>query len=330
MMHRMRAISRLLAATAGLAAATCATSAQATEGAASLYLMGSGGPGVAEMPPLEGVYLDNMIYVYNGEAKADKQFVVGGNVVAGLDATIVADFVSALWVPSTNVLGGTLAVGGLLPVGAPMVKVNAVLTGPLGNEFSISRRDSDIIVGDPVFTAALGWKTGKTSIQASTLVNIPVGNYRENQLANLAFHRWIVDGSLAVTWKDEASGWDLSSKAGVTFNGNNDFTDYDSGNEFHLEGAVEKSFSKSFSAGVQGYWLKQISGDSGEGARLGPFKGEVFGAGATAAWHTVLGRSPATIRGRFMKEFDATNRLEGESYWLELSLPLHMKMPPGA
>lgn len=330
MMHRMRAISRLLAATAGLAAAMCATSAQATEGAASLYLLGSGGPGVAEMPPLEGVYLDNMIYVYNGEAKADKQFVVGGNVVAGLDATIVADFVTALWVPSTNVLGGTLAVGGLLPVGAPMVKVNAVLTGPLGNEFSVSRRDSDIIVGDPVFTAALGWKTGKTSIQASTLVNVPVGNYRENQLANLAFHRWIVDGSLAVTWKDEASGWDLSGKAGVTFNGNNDFTDYDSGNEFHLEGAVEKSFSKSFSAGVQGYWLKQISGDSGEGARLGPFKGEVFGAGATAAWHTVLGRSPATIRGRFMKEFDATNRLEGESYWLELSLPLHMKMPPGA
>jgi hypothetical protein len=31
-----------------------------------------------------------------------------------------------------------------------------------------------------------------------------------------------------------------------------------------------------------------------------------------------------------MKEFDATNRLEGESYWLELSLPLYMKMPPHA
>lgn len=331
MMHKMRYVTRLLAVATGIAAAiAAATPAQATEGGASLYLLGSGGPGVAEMPPLEGVYFDNMIWVYSGEASASRQFVVGGNVVAGLDATIVADFATALWVPSTNVLGGTLAVGGILPVGAPMVDVNAILTGPLGNQFSASRRDSDIIVGDPVATAALGWKAGKAHIQASTLVNIPVGHYRENQLANLSFHRWIIDGSLAVTWKDEASGWDLSSKAGVTFNGNNDFTDYDSGNEFHWEAAVGKSLSKSFSAGLQGYWLKQLSGDSGAGARLGPFKGEVFGVGATAAWNTVLGRSPATIRGRFMKEFDATNRLEGESYWLELSLPLYMKMPPHA
>jgi hypothetical protein len=329
MMHKMRDVTRLLVAATGFAAAIAATPAQATEGGASLYLLGSGGPGVAEMPPLEGVYFDNMIYVYSGEASANRQFVVGGNVVAGLDATIVADFASTLWVPSTNVLGGTLAVGGILPIGAPMIEVNAILTGPLGNQFAVSRRDSDIIVGDPVFTAALGWKVGEnTHIQASTLVNIPVGRYRENQLANLSFHRWIVDGSLAVTWKDEASGWDLSSKAGVSFNGKNDFTDYDSGNEFHWEAAVAKSLSKSFSAGVQGYWLKQLSGDSGTGARLGPFKGEVFGVGATAAWSTVLGRSPATIRGRFMKEFDATNRLEGESYWLELSLPLYMKMPP--
>jgi hypothetical protein len=313
MMHKMWEVTRLFAAATGVAAAIAAAPAQATEGGASLYLLGSGGPGVAEMPPLEGVYFDNMIYVYSGKAKADRQFVVGGNVVAGLDATIAANFATALWVPSTNVLGGTLAVGGNLPVGAPMIEVNAILTGPLGNQFGVSRRDSDIIVGDPVATAALGWQAGKAHIQASALVNIPVGTYRENQLANLAFHRWIIDGSLAVTWKDEASGWDLSSKAGVTFNGNNDFTDYDSGNEFHWEAAVEKSFSKSFSAGVQGYWLKQLSGDSGEGAKLGPFKGEVFAAGATAAWHTILGRSPATIRGRVMTEFDATKRLEGES-----------------
>jgi hypothetical protein len=330
MTDKMREITRMLIAAASIATAMGASPAQATEGGASLYLLGSGGPGVAEMPPLEGVYFDNMIYVYSGEAKGSREFVIGGNVVAGLDATIVADFASTLWVPSTNVLGGTLAIGGIMPVGAPMVKVNAIITGPLGNEFDVSRRDSQIIAGDPVVTAALGWKAGNTHIQASTLVNIPVGHYRENQLANLAFHRWIIDGSLAVTWKDETSGWDLSAKGGVSFNGKNDFTDYDSGNELHLEAAVEKSFSKSFSAGLQGYYLNQISGDSGEGAKLGPFKGEVFGAGATAAWHTILGRSPATIRGRFMKEFEATNRLEGESYWLELSIPLYMKMPTQA
>lgn len=325
----MKTLSRFLATATTIAASMLANQASATEGGASLYLLGSGGPGTAEMPPLEGVYLDNTIWVYSGEAKADRQFVVGGNVVAGLEATIVADFLTVLWVPSTNVLGGTLAIGGALPVGAPMMKVNAVLTGPLGNQFNFSRRDSAIVVGDPIATASLGWKTGNTHIQASTLVNIPVGTYREDQIANIAFHRWAVDTSLAVTWADETSGWDLSGKIGVTFNGTNTFTDYSSGDEFHAEAAVEKTFAKSFSAGLQGYYYKQISGDSGQGARLGPFKGEVIGAGATAAWHTVLGRSPATIRARFFKEFEVTNRLEGESYWLSLSLPLHMKIPAG-
>lgn len=329
MKRMINKLARLLTAAGGIAVAIGANPAEATEGGASLYLLGSGGPGTAAMPPLEGVYFDNMIYVYSGEASASREFVVGGNVVAGLDATIVADFATVLWVPSTEVLGGTLAVGAIVPFGAPMVNVNAVITGPLGMPVSISRRDSAMVLGDPVATAALGWKTGNTHVQASALVNMPIGHYRENQLANLAFNRWIVDTSLAVTWLDEKSGWDLSAKAGVTFNGKNDFTEYDSGNEFHLEGALGKTFSKSFSAGLQGYWLKQISGDSGPGAVLGPFKGEVFGAGATAAWNTILGRSPATIRGRFMKEFSATNRLEGESYWLELSVPLYMKMPSG-
>ena len=323
----MRTAFRFLAAATTIIAGVTADPVSAAEGGASFYLLGSGGPGAGEMPPLEGVYLDNTIWVYDGQAKADRQFVVGGNVVAGLKATIAADFLSVLWVPSTNVLGGTLALGGALPVGAPMVRVNAVITGPLGNQFNFSRRDSDIVVGDPIATAALGWKTGNTHIQAGATVNIPVGHYRENQLANIAFHRWVVDTSLAVTWADETSGWDLSGKAGVSFNGTNSLTDYNSGNEFHAEAAVEKTFAKSFSAGLQGYYYKQISGDSGEGARLGPFKGEVIGAGATAAWHTVLGRSPATIRARFFKEFEVTNRLEGESYWLSLSLPLHMNMP---
>lgn len=308
-------------------AAMAAGQAQAAEGGASLYLLGSGGPGAGMMPPLEGIYGDSMIYVYDGKASADKDFVLGGNVVAGLDATIVANFRSLLVVPSTNVLGGTLAIGGTLPIGAPMVEAEAVFTGPAGGQVSFSRRDAPIVMGDPVATAALGWKTGNTHIQASAMVNIPIGNYRPGQLANLAFNRWIVDTSLAVTWLDEKAGWDLSAKAGVTFNGRNSVTDYESGDEFHLEAAAERKFSRSFSAGLQGYYYRQISGDSGPGAVLGPFKGEVFGAGVTGAWNTILGRSPATIRARFIKEFDATNRLEGESYWLQLSLPLYMKMP---
>lgn len=321
----------VISSVAGLAGLCMAASpALATEGGASIYLLGSGGPDAAVQPPVEGVYLDNTYYFYDGNIDADKSLVVGGQIAAGLDTVLVAQFVTLLWVPSTKFLGGTLAVGGVLPVAAPMVDANVSLTGPMGNSISRAVHDSTLTVGDPLATASLGWAWGKMHVTASGFVNIPVGHYREDQLANIAFHRWAGDMSLAASWHDTDAGWDLSAKAGVTINGTNDYTDYNSGNDFHLEGAVEKTFSPKFSAGVQGYWYKQISDDTGAGARLGPNRGEVAALGATVAYNTVLGRSPSTFRLRVLQEFDATRRQEGTVAMLSLTVPLKMNLPPQA
>lgn len=306
------------------------SSAMADEGGASVYLLGSGGPGAAVLPPLEGVYFENDMFYYEGSAGGERQFVVGGNLVAGLDAKIYADFPTVIWVPSTNFAGGTLAIGAALPIGGPSVTVDAVITGPLGGQVSISRSDSTFLIADPVVTAVLGWKSGNLHFALSGLVNIPVGRYREGELANLAFHRWAEDVSAAVSYHDAEAGWDVSAKAGVTFNGKNDFTDYDSGNDFHLEGAVEKIFSPAWSAGVQAYYFKQISGDSGAGARLGDFKGEVTGVGGTIAYNFTLAGTPTAARLKVLTEFDATNRLEGTSVLLSLAIPLSVKLPAGA
>jgi hypothetical protein len=331
-MNDRRSQRRMLTSVAAAAlagAALLAPPAVASEGGSTIYLLGSGGPAAAVLPPVEGIYLDDTYYYYAGDISAERSLVVGGNVVLGLDATIVAQFTTALWVPSTDLLGGTLALGVALPLAAPMVKVSGVVSGPAG-QFSATRRDSTLTVGDPLVNASLGWTWDKLHITASSFVNVPVGHYREDQLANIAFHRWAVDASLAGSWHDTKSGWDFSAKAGVTFNGQNDYTDYDSGNDFHLEAAVEKTFSPKFSAGVLGYYYNQISGDSGAGAVLGPNEGEVGALGVTAAYNTVLGRSPATFRVRVLKEFDATRRLEGTSAMVSLSLPLKMNLPPHA
>ncbi|MBT0669508.1 transporter [Novosphingobium profundi] len=300
--------------------------AQATESGASLYLLGSGGPGTAVMPPLEGVYYDKLTWVYDGSAKADRSFPVNGNIAVGLDTTIVADFETLLFVPSTNFLGGTLAIGVTQPIGAPMIDVDALLTAPGGAAFAASVHDSALTTGDPVVLTQMGWAAGKLNIQVSTMTNVPIGHYREGALANLSLHRWAVDGSLALSWHDADSGWDLTAKGGYTGNGHNRDSGYDSGDEIHFEGAIEKAFSPKFSLGVQGYYQKQVSDDGGA---LGPFRGEVFALGGTAATTVMMGGMPATFRGRVMEEFDATNRLEGTSFWLDFTIPLHMKMPAG-
>ena len=308
-----------------------ATPAHASESGASFYLLGSGGPGAAIMPPVPGVFFDNTVFYYSGKGKGERRFLVGGNVVVGLDAKIVADFPTILWVPSTDVFGGTLALGTTLVIGKPDVSVAAVITGPGGGQASISRQDDDVIVADPVLSAALGWSIAKNvHLSATTSVSVPVGRYREGRLANLSFHRWIVDVSSALTWHDAQAGWDVSGKAGLTFNGTNDFTDYDTGTEFHLEGAVERIFSPAFSAGVQAFHFQQLSGDSGEGAILGPFEGRVTAIGATAAYNFQLGKTPATLRLRLFDEFNVKHRLDGHSALFSLTFPISMKMPSAA
>src|SRR5262249_32583294 len=159
-------------------------------------------------------------------------------------------------------------------------------------------------------------------------VNIPVGQYREDELANLSFHRWIVDWSNALTWHDDKAGWDMSGKAGLTFNGTNHFTDYKTGLEGHLEASVERMFSKAFSAGVQGYYFQQLTGDSGSGNQVGSFKGRAGGLGVTAAYNFEAGHTPVTIRGRLFKEFGAKNRVDdGTSIFLSVDFPLKMILP---
>lgn len=330
--HSRHSPWRFFALACGLAAGTGTGSqtASASEGGASIYLLGSGGPATAVQPPVEGFFIDDTMFFYGGDIDADKSLVVGGNVALGLDTFIAAQFTTLVWVPSTNFLGGTLAVGGTLPVAAPFVNASVAVEGPGGQSIVRSRSDNTLTIGDPIANASLGWKWDKFHLQASGFVNIPVGHYREGELANISFHRWAGDASLAASWHDTDSGWDISAKAGVTFNGLNKATQYNSGNDLHIEAAAEKTFSEKFSAGILGYYYNQISGDTGEGAVLGPNKGRVAAIGATAAYNLVLGRSPASVRVRVFQEFDARRRTEGTSGMISLSLPLKVFPPATA
>lgn len=47
-------------------------------------------------------------------------------------------------------------------------------------------------------------------------------------------------------------------------------------------------FSESFAAGIHGFYLKQITGDSGEGAVLDDFKAEAAGIGPALLWNTQI------------------------------------------
>lgn len=298
-----------------------ASPVMAAENGIGFYLLGGRGPMAGYIPP-PGVYVQNDVYYYSGAADANRRFLSGGQLIADVQADLRADFLTGTWVLPQEVLGGNLAIGVILPAGRPKVTAN-VLFNPA--EFDpLARRATDdaFVFGDPVATASLGWHSGNWHWNVTGMLNIPAGDYREGEIANLAFNRWAGDISGAVTWLDAESGIELSAAAGFTFNGTNDATDYTTGTEFHVEWAATKALTKQLSVGLVGYYYDQITGDSGPGARLGSFEGQVTALGGTIAYNFELGQTPVSTRLKIYREFDAVNRLEGTAGYVTISFPL--------
>jgi hypothetical protein len=230
---------------------------------------------------------------------------------------------TVVWVTPATILGGNLGFSLSEVIGHVGVSVDATLTGPLGFlSRGVSASDNTTTVGDPIAAAFIGWASGNFHWQVAETVNVPIGDYIDGALANVALHRWVGDTTGSWTWLDPKVGVDVSGAVGITFNGENFATNYVSGTEFHLEGAVLKYLSKDFSIGPAGYFYDQFTPDGGPGDKIGPFEGRVIALGGAMTYNFALGKIPVATSARVYREFDTTNRLQGTAGWLTMAIPL--------
>lgn len=319
--------------------------AEATEQGKSVYLLGYSASMAGETPP-PGAYLSSLTYLYSGNGSGAAAVgrvlplaEVGLPGVAALQTNanvsvtgnVALDAVSALWVAPEPVLGGGhFGVGALVPVGYQEVNgtVNALsrLTFPDGSALARDgSRDfsaNSFTVGDPMAVALLGWSSGNWHWKAQSLINVPVGQYSNTSPVNISFNHWALDLSGAVTWLEPKTGVEVSLMTGFTFNAENPASEYKSGNGFHLEGAMMQHFSQAFAIGVAGYHYQQVTGDSGAGAVLGPYKGRVSAIGPNVFYNFQVGKTPVLISARWLREFGAVNRLQGDAGILTVTIPL--------
>jgi hypothetical protein len=82
-------------------------------------------------------------------------------------------------------------------------------------------------------------------------------------LSNIALNRWIGDIYGALTYLDPELGLDVSGAGGFEINGENDDTDYDSGNAFHAGLAISKNLTNELSVGLLASHYQQVSDDTG-------------------------------------------------------------------
>ncbi|MGY2041382.1 SphA family protein [Pseudomonas pergaminensis] len=295
--------------------------AHAVEGAAGVYLLGMKNPG-AGILPAEGVYYQNDIYLYRGTLGGEHELPTGGRLAAGIDATALVNLSTLLWSTPWQLGGGRVGLNVTLPIGYKKLEAQVQAQGPFGGPgVSRPRTDDIATVGDPTVGGSLAWSEGKFHWQTGLSVNVPAGDYREGRLANLAYNRWGVDTSTSGTWLDTENGRDLSASAGVTFNGRNDATRYQSGNELHLEWSATQYLSPQQSVGLIGYHYRQLTGDSGAGALLGDFKGRATALGASTSY-TFSGKRPVTVRLKYFHELSVQNRASSDSLFITFAFAL--------
>jgi hypothetical protein len=309
-----------LAAAAG--ASLLSQQALASEGGTNLYLLGSKTTMGGYLPP-PGVYGSVQNYFYTGSA--DIEFQAGGvSLSGGVDADAYVALPTALWVSDADILGGNLAFSLTTPFGGKQLDVGLLATRT-GFEANASR--DNWAFGDPVLGTTLGWHDGKLHYSLGALLNVPIGQWEFGNPINIGFNHWAIDTTGAVTFLDPATGVELSGAAGLTFNFENPDTDYTTGTELHVETAAMLHVSHTLSFGLNGYAYKQLSGDSGSGAKLGDFKGQVFGIGPALDYTFLIGHTPVITNLRYFYEFGAENRLEGHAGFLNVALPLGGQAP---
>ena len=73
-------------------------------------------------------------------------------------------------------------------------------------------------------------------------------------------------------------------------------------------------------AGASALYLKQFTGDSGSGARLGSFETETVGVGPTVSYIHNIGKMELIVDGSWLPQLKAVNTTGGNYFWARISL----------
>ncbi len=278
---------------------------QATELGASYYFPGISAtfaPGIAPHPGVVGV--EQMLF-QSGKADA---VVQGGRIQSNVKADVFFNVVGVTNTVAKSSLGGnTFQWGVFVPVGS--VAINSTISTNFGSH---SLSDSTTSLGDSTLLGSLYWKKGDIHYKVTESVFVPTGGYTMHNLSNVGRNYWGFDTTFTMTYLDMKSGVEVSLAPGIMFNTKNEATDYQSGTEFHVEFAINKHYFKEhYAIGLQGYYYRQISADSGSGARLGSFNGQAFGIGPAILWTPPAGKGRVSVVAKWLFDLNHENRLHG-------------------
>ena len=237
------------------------------------------------LPAKPGLGVFNYFVTYNGSVSANRPFPIAGEIALNVDATSYADSVGAFWVTPLKVLGANYVLGVALPFVSN--EVSAQVTGPRGR--SVQRSETASGLGDiECWSVALSWTVLNKDLHVNFFGGIyaPTGDFQANQLAKQRLG--LLDlraGLVSQLSKPEER---LRSRRLHRLRHQH---------QEHRDGLPKRTtvphrcdpgqhlpLGKGLiGIGANGFYVKQTTGDSGSGARLGSFEEMSTGVGRTGA-----------------------------------------------
>jgi len=276
--------------------------AYATEGGGGAYPNGAEDFMVGALPPPGNYYLNYFNYY-----AADKFKDNSGDTINGFDLKVAADVSRFIHVTDKQFLGASWALHAFIPLVYMDVKLDPSFTGaPV--TFEDSRASLGDIIIDPFI---LGWHGANWHAVSGVDIYMPTGNYDKHRLANVGRNYWTFEPLVAATFLPGA-GFEISAKLMYDINTENNATDYKSGQEFHADFAVGKKLGD-FTAGMAGYYYKQITDDEVNGNEVSDFRGQVLALGPALKYDY----KNMSFSLKYLFETEVKNRPAGDNLWVK-------------
>jgi hypothetical protein len=290
----------------------------AVETGSSLWIMGSTGFGAGIIPD-PGFHFANLTWVTDFSIAQD--ITSGVFRVTALDIDVVMNAQIPTYTGKIERWGARYKLLAFIP----LVWLDGTYRVEGGSDVS-GREDARL--GDIGLEAAVGWQRKSILSVASLnfdyatglLVVVPTGTYDPQEVLNAGKNRWMFQPNFSYTLFHEATGIEVSQRLMYAFNTTNDKTDYSSGQEFHFDYAVGKRFDFGLTAGIFGFWYRQTTADSGQGATAGSLEGRSRGFGPLLQYSGgVHGRSVSGVV-RYLKVVEDENRVDDNSFFFQLAV----------
>ena len=275
---------------------------------------------MAVLPEAKGFYLRTELWTYSGRNAYEE---LGGalDVEADLDAWVCIPRVT--WVSGWTFLGARHGVNLSLPL------VNVESDARVTRQFPGQPVSTERVLGSRLALSdfylapsVLEWKIGEWNVMWLETLVIPSGSYDSDERVNVSRNSLSLSSSLAATWRHPKGGPEVDARASYIVNAENPATDYRTGDELTLDAMAAWRLDARWSLGVAGYAYQQLTGDSGAGAALGDFKGRSWGAGPVVRYIGTAGSRRIGWVAKWLHDFDATRRYEGDMLFLAATLRL--------